>query len=259
MKNRYFLAAVLFLCSTSLFSESRFQHPVMIHAGDIYRKIKFDYDHREQRDLDVFEMRRSLAAEIEYSFLNYFSCSLRGGYYYRDKTDTERQSNPERILVGLKGSYFFIEKKVLAGGFLNIHSSQSKIPPQEGENSELFHIEGGASLGFIRGDFQFLSNFIFQTESNSQFKEKYGQQFRRHYQVDLGVAYMRFSPLLLHLESSYREPYSKKIDTNTRFWYLYPGVSSSVGGYGIISVAMQISVLNKKREKAGRVSFLVIQ
>ena len=259
MKNSYFLVAVFFLCSTGLFSESRFQHPVMIHAGDIYGKIKIDYDHREQRDIDVFERKRSLAAEIEYSFLNYFSCSLRGGYYYRDKTDTERQSNPERILVGLKGSYFFIEKKILVGGFLNIHSAQSKIPPQEGENSEFFRLEGGASLGLVTGDFQFLSNFIFQTESNFQFKEKYGQQFRRHYQIDMGVAYMRFRPFLLHLESSYREPYNKKIDTGTRFWYLYPGVSGVIGGYGTISVAMQISVLNKKREKGGRVSFLIIQ
>ena len=251
MKNR-FIALLIFLFPAVLMAE--LEHPLMLKAPDIYRKVRFDYMDLETRNDTVYERKQALLFEGEYSFLKYYSFSFSGGRYKRNKTDTEELDYFERFQAGLKARKYW-ENKLLTGAFINLYSSQADLPKTEDENHTLFLAEGGFSLGYLFNQSRLTATIFLQTESNYKFREEYGQQFRRFYQYELGYTWLWKENLDLLVETAYRQPYDRDIDRESMFWYLYPGLlyKTSIGNFG---VSLQYPMKKENREKGFKFTFI---
>ena len=256
MKNRNF-SLLLLLIATTLSAEdynSIFTTPLNMHPGALNRQFRVDFFQIENKTDKVFELKRTLKVSGEYRFANNFAVTSAAGRTDRTKTDTERQRYFERFQLGLKTAALHRKQTLLTGYYINFHSAQLERAQLENESPEFFLFETGFSLGYAFPELQIITNFIFQTESNLILKERFGQQFRRFYQFEIGVNGNITEKIKIYIESAYREPYSKKIDTHTRSWHLFPGISLDTT-YGTFALSIRVPVTGQVMNRGGQLTF----
>ena len=259
MENHFLKKIIFFIFSLlysipSLIAEDNFRHPLVVESGDLYRFVRMDYSHTEEKTPDLYERTRSLNLSAEYSFYKYFALTARTGNSMYEKTDSATIRRNERMSAGVKIAHIW-KDKFLTGFYIKGYGTNKTVPQRAGENLNLFLIESGFSFGYKFKGFEILANLFIQSETNYILKEEFGQQFRRFYQAEVSVSRNMTKQLSLFLETSYRFPYNKEIDHDSLFWYFYPGISIK-SSYGTMGISPQIPVSSiGKQERGGKISY----
>lgn len=250
-----FIILILCFSYNSIYSQNSFNHPLMINSGDLYRYININYYQIENKTPDVYERDRSINLAGEYRLLNNFAITASSGRTKYEKTDTEPIQKSNRFQLGLKVAHKW-KNNLLTGAFAKYYKSDRGAVHRQNENPDLFFLEAGLSFGYKIKKFEFISNILINSESNAKFKEKFGENFHRHYQFEFSISRKIIKSGILFIETSYREPYNKIIDTNTRFWYLYPGVTYDIS-FGRLGISLQTPVLvGGLQDRGGKLTYM---
>jgi len=231
MKNKrfYLICFGLLVAPFSVKMNGAPAHPLHIEPAGVYSKIRPVIGGWENRDVNLYEKTGSIRLDLEYAFNDYLSISTAPEFSRRKKTDTKNVNRLERIPIGIKlasmngydaGAFSF------ATGVIFYNKLTST--PFENENSDLYRVRVHGELAKKIGDFELGLSLHFQTETNSQFKEKNNEEFQRHYQLGGSLIWNMTKQWRLHLETEYRHPYSRDIDIHTLFWHVYPGISWAI-------------------------------
>lgn len=255
---RIFVLSLFFLMynGTSLRaqSNSKFAHPLQIEPVAIYNKLRLDASYWDNRDKNTYEQNKNVKLEGEYNFWNQFSVTSSIGRTNYKLTDSEPSNSYDRWNLGLKyGKIFDIgNSNLLVGGGIKLYDRKRGTSLNERENPEYYLISPNLGLGFKTGNFEIMSEFKFQTESNRNFKEGTLEEFRRFYQIGIAPSYAISSQTRGFLEFEYREPYDKIVDTKTRYFNFYPGVSYNTENIGTFSLSLQVKLLSKEESSIDR-------
>ncbi|MEM7181015.1 MAG: hypothetical protein AAF518_08885 [Spirochaetota bacterium] len=252
---------ILLVVSSSLLAkESFFNHPLRIEPASVYTKIRVDANARENREDNYYERHRGGTLEGEFSFYN-FAIKGSAGKSRLERSGTSTLDMYDRFMVGLKyGREYGSTTGAFAWGlglkgFSRIRNFQEYKKDTQEQN--LYLIRPNLSLGLRLLQFELQAEAHVQTETNSSFRENTLQQFRRHYQGGVAISYGFGENFRLFAESEYREPYTKKVDTKTRFWNIYPGFSYQIYSGGRLAFSYQISMMKEKwnDDRGGRISY----
>ena len=157
------------------------------------------------------------------------------------------------LLLIKYGKIFEIGKSdLLIGAGVKFYDRKRGAPLQERENPEYYLVSPNFGLGFKSGKFEIMTEFRFQTETNRKFKEGTLEEFRRFYQFGIAPSYSITPNLRGFLEFEYREPYDKIIDTKTRFFNFYPGISYNTDNFGTFNLSLQVRLLSKEENSIDR-------
>jgi hypothetical protein len=188
--------------------------------------VRPEFEMWENREPGGYEKRQYIRMDMEYSFFNLISLTVSPGYMKRAKSEAETIVKSDRWNVGLK--LFSRERygrgALSYGGGVQFHSRISD-PAIEGENLDFYLVRGYAGLAKQTGKFEMGMTLQFQSETNRNLQERGREEFKRHYQAEMYMSWSAAPAMRLHLETAYRIPYNKKIDTDARFWNVYPGIS----------------------------------
>lgn len=260
MKNKIFILLLL-IFSISLYSENLFNQPLRIEPASVFTKIRIDAKGDQKSTKDNSETTKSLGIEGELSFLKLISIKAAGGRsIYENKGSSSVQYNTPGMF-GLKiGKDFGSSSGAFAiGAGLKVFDKPSKRPElKRNDTANSFYlVRPNLSMGFRFRDFEAHTEFQFQTETSSKFKEGSRDEFKRHYQAGLSLSQGFLGIFRVYLETEYRVPYNKKIDTNALSWNFYPGISIAPYKGGLISISGMIPVMRKEyAEKGILISFM---
>lgn len=256
------IIAILLVIGTGIASkieaQSTFALPLRIEAPGVYTRVRLDGSGMESRTNAVYEREKSANLEGEIRFLQNFSFRAGVTGTKWDKTDSATITEKGRVNVGLK---YAQEYNLGWGAFtwgLGIRgfNRQTEKLKREDISPEMYLVRPHAGAGLKIGFFEIATELRLQSETNSSFKEKPNEEFRRYYQAGISVSYGITENLRLYAESEYRTPYNKKIDDNAKFWNIYPGVSYQIYQKGFLSVSMQYPMIREREADRGiRVSY----
>ncbi|MDX1961448.1 MAG: hypothetical protein SFU98_22965 [Leptospiraceae bacterium] len=259
VKNNLFLILVFFLINVKLFSESKFSHPLRTEPASVYSKIRVNLQATENRERNFYEREQNLGLEGEYKFGQYFSINgFLGGRNY-EVSGSKSQRGMERYGFGLKfarehGDSNF---RFSYSGGLKGYSKQSMTYSRSETSNDLFLVKPNIAFGLGIQKFELVLDASLQTETNSRFNEDDRQDFRRHYTYSASMSYGLGDSFRLFLESEYREPYNKKIDTKIRSMYVFPGFSYKIYDSGVLALSGQFQLLteNYSWDRGARLSY----
>jgi hypothetical protein len=258
MKNK-FLFCFLFLFALHLKSESsQFAIPQRLDPVGVYTKIRLDASAAENREKNVYEREKQGNIEGEVKFLNYFSFKLATQKTQWERSGSKTLTELDRLNVGLK---FAMEHSLsfgaLAwGGGVRWFDKQNSKYARDNVSPELYLLRTHFNLGLKIHSFEIIGNVQFQTESNRQFKEEANQEFRRNIQGSLALSYGFSEKFRGFLETEYRKPYNVEIDTKTKFWNVYPGISYQIYKGGFLGFSFQFPVTpDRLYDRGVRLSF----
>jgi hypothetical protein len=241
----FYFIGFLFLANALSAQEnsSKFQHPLNIQAVGLYSKVQVDGSAWERRNGDKYQNNKTAKIEGEIKAFENLSFAINTGYTDFTQTDSGSYKGRDRIGFGLKTAWE--GENWLFGMGVFGYSKNSTIPKTETFNPDFLLVRPYLGGGFRLLGFQVLANVEFQTETNSSFKEKYNDEFRRHYKAGASVGYTFFDTLTLFLEAETRIPFNKEIDTNTRYGNAYPGISYKTD-LGTFALSGGIPVINDR-------------
>jgi hypothetical protein len=223
---------------------SGFRHPLQIQATGLYSKIQVQGNAGDRRDKDDYIRNQNGHIEGEWKAFENLGFSLNTGYTNFQRTDSGSFKGRDRIGFGIKSAWEF-DNWLLGGGVLGF-SPNSQQPKTETNNPDFFVVRPYLGLGYKIGDFQVQGELHFQTETNDAFRERFNEEFRRHYQAGVSFSYGILESLNLFLEMETRVPYNLEIDTDTRYASVYPGVSFETQDYGTFAVSAGFPIINDR-------------
>jgi hypothetical protein len=252
MRAYQFLLIFLFVLLTGYESISAqnggaFAHPLQIEPVAVYNKLRVNGSYWDRRSQGTYEQNRNLQVEGEYIFINNFSVSSSIGRNNYQLTDSASETTWDRWNAGIKyGKVFdFGTSQFLIGGGIHIFDKKRGSELRERENPDYYLIRPNLGIGYSMGRFQIMTEFRFQTETNRAFKENSLEEFRRYYQFGIAPSFALTEKTRGFLELEYREPFDKNVDTRTRFFNLYPGVSYATENLGTFSISLQLALLSR--------------
>lgn len=260
MKNKNILALVLLAATFNLYGndKSSFAIPLRVEPAAVYTKIRIDGQGEEDREKNIYERQLQGSIEGEFKFFEYFSIKAGTTKTRWEKSDAATLTQQGRLNLGLK---FASEHKFSAGAFVwgggvRWFDRQSKKFAREGVAPDLYLIRPNLNLGLKLWDFEVILDFQLQSETNRAFKENSQEQFRRYYQAGLALSYGLTENFRLFAETEYRKPYNSQIDTNSKFWNVYPGFSYQIYKGGFISASLQFPVMEERlMDRGARISY----
>jgi hypothetical protein len=262
MKGRfiYIYLVIISLSVVSLYSESsEFGHPLRIEPAGIYNKVRVDGGYTERKASNVFEKDRNLSAEGEFIFLDKFSIKGGGGATKYNSTNTNPTLQNDRWNLGLKYANETGGKlRFVWGGGVRVFNKQIGENPRYDVAPDLYLVRPNLSLGFGIGILEFQADLSMLSETNTKFREANNKDFRRFYQAG-GLVSLNLGSLRLLLESEYRVPYDKEVDSRSRFWNVYPGISYKIFDKSMISLSGQFPVNGEVGEQGRGFRFSFFQ
>lgn len=262
MKGKIFYI-FLYLFSLNLLlagDSSQFGHPLRIEPAGIYNKIRLDGNYTERKNVSTFEKDRNATLEGEFIFLDNFSLKIAGGGTKYETTNSKSITQNDRWNAALKyaresgGSGF----RFVWGGGVRVFNKQIGEGIRYDVAPDLYLVRPNLSMGFGLGIFEFQADLSMQSETNSKFREAENQEFRRFYQAG-GLASVNLGDLRLLLETEIREPYNKTIDSRSRFWNVYPGISYKIFDKTMVSISGQFPVNGEQSELGKGFRFSLFQ
>jgi hypothetical protein len=253
MKNKFFILVIILL-SKNLFSEdSKFAIPQRVEPVGVYTKIRIDAGGSEKRDINYYEREKQAYLEGELKFLEYFSIKLGTTKTQWEKSGAKTLTELDRFNVGLK---FAREHSTSFGAFAwgfgtRLFDRQNPKLKRDDIAPDLYILKTHFNLGLKINNFEIITNFQFQSETNRQLKEEANQEFRRNYLGSIALSYGFTENLRGFLETEYRAPYNPKIDLNIRSWNLYPGFSYQIYSGGFLGFSVQIPMLQERTYDRG--------
>ncbi len=264
MKDKFIIFIILifitkFLSPVSADS-SQFGHPLRIEPAGIYNKLRLDGTYTQRRTDKTFEKDKSASVEGEIIFLDNFSLKVNGGATRYESVGEKTISQNDRWNTTLK---FASESggsnlRFVWGGGVRLYDKQKTQNPRYEINPDLYIVRPNLSFGVGVGIFEFQADLSMQSETNSKFREVNNQDFRRSYQAG-GLVSVSLGNLRLLAETEYRVPYDKKIDTLSRYWNFYPGISYKIFDQTMISLSGQIPVNGESSELGKGFRFSLFQ
>jgi hypothetical protein len=254
MKNKSTVIVILvfLLGSFEGFSQD-FTYPLRVEPAVTYNKVRVDASDSEYKTKKQYRNTLGLGLEGEFKLGENFSILAIASPSREVNTNTATKTTPGRFGFGFRYAKVFdlgFGSLALGGGLKLFSRENAPVVKYKNENPDYYFIRPHISVGFLSGGFQAIAEFIFQSETNSSFREGQNDEFRRYKQAGLALSYKFDSGFGIILESQYREPYNRKVDTNTRFWYGYPGIfyKSSIGTFG---VSFQASLIHEREYDRG--------
>jgi hypothetical protein len=253
----------LFIFIFSLFQlsaeNSEFGHPLRIEPAGIYNKVKVDGTYTEKKADKIFEKDRNLSVEGELIFLDRFSIKGGGGATKYNSTNANPILQNDRFNLGLKYANESGGKiRLVYGGGIRVYNKQIGEHPRFEVAPDLYLVRPNLSLGVGIGIFEFQADLSMQSETNTKFREMENKDFRRFYQAG-GLVSVNLGDLRLLLESEYRIPYDKQIDSRSRFWNAYPGISYKIFDKSMVTLSGQIPINGEAGEQGRGFRFSFFQ
>ncbi|WP_411824273.1 hypothetical protein [Leptospira sp. 'Mane'] len=235
-------------------TSSKFAHPIQIEPVAIYTKVRVNAIYWDKKFQSVYEQNKNINIEGEYAFTKSLSVTSSIGRNENVFTDSETEKTWDRWNAGLKYGKIWDtgSSQWLFGAGLRLYDRKRNSELRERENPELYLVRPNIGVGFKKGAFEIMTEFRFQTETNSRFKESNLQEFRRYYQIGIAPSFAVSQSLRVFTELEYREPFAKDIDTKTRFFNFYPGVSYATEKAGTFSLSFLLPVLAKNENAIDR-------
>ncbi len=240
--------------------DSKFEHTLRIEPASLYSKIYLIGGVAENHSRGIYQKDKNLAFEGEWKFQDTFSVKLSGGISEYQETDQKTISQWDRWSLGLKFANE-VEKKqnrFVYGVGIRIFTQELKQNPRTQNAPNLYLLKPHLSFGFGVGNFELQTEISFQTETNSKLKEEGLEEFRRNYTFGTSFSYQFLSWIKVLLETEYFEPYQKKVDTQIRGWYLYPGFLFFVYDSMRVGVSFQFPITKQDYlyERGVKISYL---
>lgn len=244
----------------SLYAESSdFGHPLRIEPAGIYNKVKVDGTYSDRRTENTFEKDRNLSIEGELIFLDRFSIKGGGGATKYNSTNSNPIVQNDRLNLGLKYANESGGKvRFVWGGGVRVFNKQIGEHPRFDVAPDLYLVRPNLSLGLGLGIFEFQADLSMQSETNTKFREVDNRDFRRFYQAG-GLVSVNLGDLRLLLESEYRVPYDKQVDSRSRFWNAYPGISYKIFDKSMITLSGQFPINGEVGEQGRGFRFSFFQ
>lgn len=256
MRFSFLISLTFILLPTYLIAQNPgpFAHPLQIEPVSIYNKLRVDGSYFDKRTNVIYEQNRNISIEGEYNFWNHFSISSSLGRNQYTLTDTEPSNTYDRFNLGLKYGRIidFGSSSLLLGGGIRLYDKKKGTDTTDRENPDFYLVRPNFGIGFRSGRFEILSEFRFQTETNRSFREGNLDEFRRYYQFGLAPSFAINQTFRTFMEFEYREPYDRMVDTKTRFFNFYPGVSFATENLGTFSISLQIGLLKREENAIDR-------
>ncbi|BDA80641.1 hypothetical protein LPTSP3_g35710 [Leptospira kobayashii] len=235
-------------------TSSKFAHPIQIEPVAIYTKVRVNAIYWDKKYLGVYEENKNINIEGEYAFTKTLSVTSSLGRNQYSFTDSETEKTWDRWNAGLKYGKVWDNgtSQWLFGAGLRLYDRKRNSELKERENPELYLVRPNIGMGYKNGAFEIMTELRFQTETNSKLKESNIQEFRRYYQLGIAPSFAVTPSLRVFTELEYREPFAKDIDTRTRFFNFYPGVSYATEKAGTFSLSLLFPVLAKNENAIDR-------
>jgi hypothetical protein len=241
-----FSISILFISSAIVAQEnsSKFRHPLNVQAIGLYTKIQVEGTAWERRNGEEYQKSHSGKMEGELKAFNNLSFALNSGYTNFHRTDSGSYKGQERISGGVKAAWE--GENWLFGMGVFGSTRDTTIPKSESYNPNLYLVRPylGGGIRFL--GFQALINLEYQSETNSKFKERYNEEFQRHYKAGASLGYSFTDSWTIFLEAETRVPYNKNIDKNIRYGNVYPGFSYKSESWGTIALSGGIPVIDDR-------------
>ncbi len=240
--------------STAKSPSKNFAHPLQIEPVAVYTKIRGNLSYWDRNFNKVYEEVRSLNAEGELKFWENFSITTSVGRTQVVLTDSPTETTWDRANLGLKYAKVIDtgSSQWLIGGGIRFYDQKRNSLFRERENPEYYLIRPNFGIGFKKGIFELMSEFRFQTETTRKGRESSLEEFRRYYQVGIAPSIALGESFRIFTELEYREPFDKTVDTNTRFFNFYPGVSYKTDSMGTFSLSLMAALLPKSENAIDR-------
>ncbi|TGN11193.1 hypothetical protein EHS11_07115 [Leptospira ilyithenensis] len=235
-------------------TSTKFAHPIQIEPVAIYTKVRVNAIYWDRKYLGAYEENKNINIEGEYAFTKSLSVTSSLGRNQYSFTDSETEKTWDRWNAGLKYGKVWDNgtSQWLIGAGLRLYDRKRSAELKEKENPELYLVRPNIGMGYKNGAFEIMTELRFQTETNSKLKESNIQEFRRYYQFGIAPSYAVSPSLRVFTELEYREPFSKDIDTKTRFFNFYPGVSYATEKAGTFSLSLLFPILAKNENAVDR-------
>lgn len=240
--------------STPKTSSKYFAHPLQIEPVAVYSKVRANISYWDRNFNKVYEEVRSINAEGELKFWENFSIVTSVGRTQVVLTDSPTETTWDRANVGLKYAKVIDtgSSQWLIGGGIRFYDQKRNSLFRERENPEYYLIRPNFGIGFKKGIFEIMSEIRFQTETNRKGRESSLEDFRRYYQFGIAPSLALGESFRIFTELEYREPFDKTVDTNTRFFNFYPGVSYKTESMGTFSLSLMAALLPKSENAIDR-------
>lgn len=252
--NRIHILSILLLAlSPVLAYDEEFSTLQRIEPPAVYGRIEIRAGDEENRLEHVYRRKRSLSLYGEIPFLEHFSLSFSGGTALYNKTDTAPMQRIQRPGIGLKGALNGRLNDITwaFGGGILCFDSKEKDELAEGEVSGLYLVRPHLEAGLKMDELELVMSLHMESETNKKFREDGSVEFRRHYQIGLGVSWGISETCRLLAETEYREPYSGRIDVDTRYWHFYPGIQYELTRNIALGASLQIPLLHNNTDRRG--------
>jgi len=254
-----FFPSLLFAQSSS---GSQFAHPLQVEPTALYSKIRGNFQYWDKRNSDQFERNRNINLEGEYKFNPNFSVISSIGRNEYQLTGSERELRWDRWNAGIKFSKEFqcFGGDCFFGTGIRLFNSMSERYNSLRENPVFYQVRPNLGFGYKSGIFEIQAELRYQTETTRSAREENLEQFRRYYQLGLAPSIQLTESIRTFLEFEYREPVQKEIDTKTRFFQFYPGITYNKKGFGTIGISALFPVIpveNNAFDRGMKVSYFV--
>lgn len=214
---------------------SGFRHPLQIQAVGLYNKVQFQANAAERRADENYLRNQNLGLEGEWKAFENVSFTGNIGYTNLQQTEAGSYKGRDRIGLGAKSAWES-ENWIMGAGILGFAPNPSQ-PKTENVNPDFYILRPYIGAGYKWGSFQIQAELHVQTETNTSFRERFNEEFRRHYQGGISASYGVMENLDLFLEMETRIPYDPEIDRASRYASLFPGVSIPTEEYGTFALS----------------------
>ncbi|MCE9501938.1 MAG: hypothetical protein K8R21_15770 [Leptospira sp.] len=254
MKDKLAFTLIILLSVPAIYSDgnttmSSFSHPLRIQPAAVYTKVRADAVADENRDGTSYSRDRAMRIEGEYKITGTISVNSSMGQTLFEKSKSEPIRENDRLNLGMRYAKEVplpFGTIVFGGGLQLFNARSDKAPKRDTENPTLYLVRPQASFGLRMGSFEIQSELRFQGETNPSLHEKYNEEFRRYFQGGLSLSYGLSESFRVFMETEYRHPYNRKVDTETRFWNAYPGFSYRITQKTIISASVLVPIALEK-------------
>lgn len=243
---KYLLTSFLMLLLPGqVFSEnSQFLHPLRISAGGLYSKIHVNGSIDENSEPSLYERNRNLSLEGEWKVMDYLSIGGGGGRTKYESSGNAPITQTDRWFGAIKFARETGNQSngTLIGAGVKVFDRMIGQSPRYNAAPDLYIVRPNLAFGYRWNGLEILTELAIQSETNTSFREEPRQEFQRHYQAGLSLAYRISDNVNLYLEMEYREPYEKSITPWNRFWNVYPGFAWKPYGNGMISASFLVPI-----------------
>lgn len=235
------------LTNTNVYSRdtgSGFRHPLQIQAVGLYNKVNVQANAADLRGENEYTREQNARLEGEWRAFENVSFLANAGYTNLEQNVGGSYKGQDRFGLGIKSAWES-ENWVFGAGVLGFSRNPSQ-PKFENVNPDFYILRPYLGAGYKWGNFQIQGELHVQTETNSDFKEKFNEEFRRHYQAGVSFSYGFGDFVNAFLEVETRVPYDREIDRDSRYASVYPGISIPTEDFGTFAISAGFPIINDR-------------